>query len=62
MLRSEKNKSANIQKLAINKKNPQFVSNPHETLGKLLPQEVIIFPKFREDWTKIVDFLSMTNF
>ena len=37
-------------------KNPKFMSNPCETLGKLLPHEVINFPKFQEDWTKKVDF------
>ena len=43
-------------------KNPQFLSNPHEILEKLLPHEVIIFTNFHKDWTKIVDFLLMTNF
>ena len=43
-------------------KNPQFLSNPHETLVKLLPHQVIIFKKFHEDWTKIVDFLLMADF
>ena len=42
-------------------KNPQFFSNPHETLGKLLPHEVIIFTKCHEYWIKIVDFLLMAN-
>ena len=37
-------------------KNPQFMSNPQETWGMLLPHKVINFPKFPEDWTKIVDF------
>ena len=43
-------------------KNSQFLSNPFETLGKLLPHEEIIFIKFHDDWTKIVDFLLMANF
>ena len=43
-------------------KNPQILSNPHENLGKLLPHEEIIFTKFREDLTKIVEFLLMANF
>ena len=43
-------------------KNSQFLSNPFETLGKLLPHEEIIFTKFHEDWTKIMDFSLMTNF
>ena len=30
-------------------KNPQFVSNPHETSSKWLTHEVIIFTKFHED-------------
>ena len=30
-------------------KNPQFLANPFETLGKLLPHEVINFTKFHED-------------
>ena len=42
-------------------KNSKFFSNPHETLGKLLPHKVIIFTKFHEDWTKFVDFLFMAN-
>ena len=43
-------------------KNPQFLSNFYETYTKLLPHEVIIFTKFHKDWTKIVDFLLMTDF
>ena len=30
-------------------KNPQFLSNPHETWSKWLTHEVIIFTKFHED-------------
>ena len=36
---------------------PQFLSNPHETWKKWLTHKAIIFPKFHEDWKKIVDFL-----
>ena len=43
-------------------KDLQFLSNSHKTLGKLFPCEVIIFPQFHEDWTKIVDFLLMAIF
>ena len=43
-------------------KNPQFLSNPHETWWKWLPHEVIIFRKFHEDWTKIVDFFTNGQF
>ena len=43
-------------------KNLQFLSNPHETWWKLSSHEVIIFTKFHEDRTKIVDFLLMANF
>ena len=42
--------------------NLQFLSNPHEIWLQWLPHEVINFPKFQEDWTKIVDFLLMANF
>ena len=38
------------------------MSNSHETLGNLLPHEVIIFTKFHEDWTKIVDFYQWSIF
>ena len=43
-------------------RSPQFFPNPHETLGKLLPHEVIISTNFHEDWTKIVDFSLMADF
>ena len=43
-------------------KNPQFLSNPHETLSKWSTHEVNIFTKFHEDQTRIVDFLPMVNF
>ena len=36
--------------------------NSHETLWKWLPYEVMIFTKFHEDTTKIVDFLLVANF
>ena len=42
-------------------KNLQFLSNPHETWLKWLPHELILFTKFHEDWTKIVEFLLMAN-
>ena len=35
---------------------------PYETWWKLSPHELIIFTKFHEDRTKIVDFLLMANF
>ena len=38
------------------------MSNPHETWSKLLPHDMNIFTKFHEEWTKIVDFLSMADF
>ena len=43
-------------------KNPQFLSNPHESLGKLLPHEVINYTKLYEDWIKIVESFLMANF
>ena len=44
-------------------KNPLFLSKPCENyMGNLLPNEVIIFSKFLENWTKIVDFLLMAKF
>ena len=43
-------------------KNPQFLSNLHETWWKWLSHEAIIFTKFHKDWTKIMDFLLMANF
>ena len=41
---------------------PQFLPNLHETWWKSLPCGVIVFTKFQEDWTKIVDFYSRTIF
>ena len=38
------------------------MSYPQEKWWKWLPHEVIIFTKFQEDRTKIVDFLLMANF
>ena len=38
------------------------MSNPNEILGKWLPHEAIIFQKFHEDWTKIVDSLLIASF
>ena len=43
-------------------KDQQFCNNSHRTLRNLLPHEVTIFIKFHEDWSKIVDFLLMSNF
>ena len=43
-------------------KNPQFLSNHHETRGKWLPHEVIIFTKFHKDRTKIMDFFIILSF
>ena len=53
-------KTRHVQKLAICK-NQQFLSNPDETWWKWLAHEAIIFIKFHEDWTKIVDFLLIAN-
>ena len=55
-IKSESKKMRHIQKWAINKKSRVFVR------WKWLPYKVIIFTKFHEDWTKIVDFLLMANF
>ena len=60
-LKSESKKRARIKKLA-SVKNPHLLSNPHENWSKLLPHEMIIFTKFQEEWTKIVDFLQTDNF
>ena len=60
-LKSEAKKRDNF-KYCWKIKNPQFLSYPHETWQKYSPHEVIIFTKFHEDRTKIVDFLSMANF
>ena len=38
------------------------MSNPHGTWWKWLLHELIIFTKFRKDWTKNADFLLMANF
>ena len=43
-------------------KNPQFLSNPNETLGKWLSQELIIFNKFHEDRTKMGIFYQWPIF
>ena len=42
-------------------KNPQFFSNPDETLGKYSSYEVIIFPKFQKNWAKVVNFYLGTQ-
>ena len=39
-----------------------FLSDLYETGGKYSSHEVIIFTKFHEDKTKIVDFSLMANF
>ena len=44
------------------KKNPQFLSNPRETCKKWLPHEVIIFPKFYEDFLLIANFWTFGVF
>lgn len=49
-------KTRHIQKSTINKKNPHFLSNPHETWL------IVIFTKFHEDLRKIMDFSLMANF
>ena len=38
------------------------MSKTHETWSKWLLDEMIIFSKFHEDWTKIVDFSLTDNF
>ena len=43
-------------------KNQQFLSYPDETWLKWSTHEVIIFTKFHQDRTKIVDSLLITNF
>ena len=43
-------------------KNAQLLPDPHEIWGKWLPYDVIIFPKFHENWKKNVDFLPAANF
>ena len=43
-------------------KNLQFHTNLADILAILSTHEVIIFTKFHEDWTKIVDFLFMAIF
>ena len=43
-------------------KNLHFLTYRHETWGKSLAREVIIFTKFHEDWAKNVDFLQMVYF
>ena len=57
MIKSEEKKRDTFKSWSLIK-NSQFLSNPHETLS----HEIIIFTKFHEDWTKIVDFLLMSNF
>ena len=43
-------------------KNPQFSPNHYETLPKWCPHEYLILTKFRNDWVKIVDFLTKAYF
>ena len=43
-------------------KNPQFLSNQADILGTRSSHMVNIFTEFHEDWTTIVDFLSMAKF
>ena len=43
-------------------KDPRFLSNAYETWRKRLSREAIIFTKFNDDWTKILDFLLLANF
>ena len=44
------------------KRNPQFLSNPHETWWKCSPPVMIVFIKFHGERPKFVDFLLMPNF
>ena len=60
-IKSEQQKTAHIQKLAINKKSTIFVQS-FWNLVKILPHEAIIFPKFHEDWTKNCGFFINGQF
>ena len=42
-------------------KNLQFLTNFDETLPKCSPHESIILTKFRQNWTKIEDFLLIAQ-
>ena len=49
-----------MRNLSAQVKNPQFLPNPYETCGKYSPN---IFPKFHENWAKIVDsLLGLSDF
>ena len=54
-------KRAHVQKLANSKKST-VLSNPNETWRKWLSHKEVIFTKFHEDWTKIIDFLLVAKF
>ena len=43
-------------------KNLQFLSNQADNQGLLPIPELIIFTKFRKDWSKLGDFLLKANF
>ena len=57
----EKNKQDTIKNWLF-VKNQQFLSNPDKNCWKWLAHEAIIFTKFYENWTKIVNFLLMPKF
>ena len=61
IIKSGEKKIGHFQKLTINKKSTTFNYRP-EIWQKLSTQKVIIFTKFHEDRTKIVDFLIMAKF
>ena len=54
-------KKRHVQNLAIRKKSTIFVQS-WWNLVKMINSRGIIFTKFHEDWTKIVDFLLMAKF
>ena len=60
-IKSEEKKTRHVQKFAIDKKST-FLSDLHETWWKWLPYDAFIFTNFHKDWTKIMDFLLVTNF
>ena len=60
-IKSESKKGPTFKNLQL-VKNLHFLTYRHETWGKSLAREVIIFTKFHEDWAKNVDFSLMANF
>ena len=60
-LKSDSKKLDTFENLPMTE-NPHFLSYPHETWGKQSSHEVIIFIKFHENRTKLVDFLIIANY